>query len=76
MFIVLEIQKYNDGHTDLADPVLFPETSEGQKQAYQKYYTVLSYAAVSNVDVHTCALMSDYGDIVEKKTIHHCVSEE
>lgn len=71
MFIVVEIQKYNSGSTDIVAPVLFPETAEGQKQAYQKYYTVLSYAAVSNVDIHTCVLMNDYGDIIEKKSIYH-----
>ena len=75
MYIILEIQKYNSGRTDIVAPVLFPETAEGKKQAEQKYYTVLSYAAVSSVDVHTCVLMNDYGETIEKKTIYHGASE-
>ena len=56
MYIVIELQKNTDGtvastvtdHTELAE-------------AESKYYSVLAYAAVSGIPVHSAILVSEEG---------------
>lgn len=65
MFIVIEMQT-NGGkvatiinrYTDL-------------NQAYQKYYTVLAAAAVSNVEVHTAVILTETGKVVASEHFAH-----
>ena len=66
-YIILEIQKNNDGTVSIVPPV----TYQDRATAEQKYHTVLSYASVSSCDVHTCAMLTDEGQLVKKETYYH-----
>ena len=66
-YIILEIQKMNDGTVSIVPPVTFTD----RDKAEQKYHTVLSYASVSSCDVHTCAMLTDEGGLVKKETYYH-----
>lgn len=61
MFIVLEMQT-NDGVTTVVEPIF---TTADRKTAEQKYHTILSYAAVSGLDLHTAVLLLDNGRTVK-----------
>ena len=66
MYIVIEIQKNVDGTmSDITTS--FNTLSE----AYNKYYSVLAFAAISELPVHSAALMSEEGFVVESKCFKH-----
>lgn len=67
MYIIYELQKSNNGTVSIVPPV----QKEDMNAAYQEYYSKLSYAAVSTVDVPTVKLEDDEGNIIEKKTFYH-----
>ena len=66
MYIVIEIQKNADGiMSDITTSFnTLPE-------AYNKYYSVLAFAAISELPVHSAALMSEEGFVVESKCFKH-----
>lgn len=64
MYAVLELQK-DKTLAALVDTYLERPLAE------QRYHTVLSYAAVSNVPVHTVLLISDEGNILKKDSYDH-----
>ncbi len=73
MYLVMEIQKMNSGS------VSHLVTSHAERaEAEQKYHTVLAYAAVSSVDVHSAVMLTDEGDMIKKETYYHghAVAEE
>lgn len=65
MFIVIEIQKT----TDIATLVY---SFENRNDAESKYYSILSVAAVSNVPMHSAALLTDSG----KELMHNSYEHE
>lgn len=58
MFIVIEMQ------TNGGEVATIINKYTDLNQAYQKYYTVLAAAAVSNVEVHTALILTETGGIV------------
>lgn len=54
MYIVIEIQRNNEGVTT---PLVF--TFDTKAEAESKYYYVLSYAAVSNLPRHGAILLNE-----------------
>lgn len=66
MYLVIEIQKSNGGQVN---PLV--TTHAERAEAEQKYHTVLAYAAVSSVDVHSAVMLTDEGDMVKKETYYH-----
>lgn len=70
MYLVIEIQKSNDGKLSHLESVraTLPE-------AEQKYHTVLSFAAVSSIDVHSAVMLDDTGEKIKGETYYHCHSE-
>lgn len=56
-YIVLEIQT-TDGTTNVIHNVY-----DNQAQAESKYYTILSFAALSEVPVHSAVLMNQNGQV-------------
>lgn len=66
MYIVIEMQT-NNGTTAIVPPVTF----ENINQAYQKYYQVLSAAAVSSVPTHTAIILTERGDVVRVEHFEH-----
>ena len=65
MFIVLEVQCVNDTVNVLSNTYNVRETAE------QKYHSVLSYAAVSDIEVHSAILLTHTGDVIKKETYTH-----
>ena len=63
-YLVLELQKDT---TLLALVNTYAERS----QAEQKYHTVLSYAAVSSVPIHTVLLINENGHIIKQDSYLH-----
>lgn len=69
-FIVTEIQR-NDQGTVSTISIAY----EDYWTAQQKYHTVLSFAAVSDLPIHGAVILSPYGDVIEKKSYNHRASE-
>lgn len=67
--IIVEIQSTNGQSAVVA--TVHSERSEAE----QKYHQVLSYAAVSNVEVHSVVMLDDYGTRIKGESYQHCVSE-
>ena len=55
MFIVLELQTTN-GST-----AVISTTYSDEQVAYQKFYQILSFAAVSEIDIHTAVILNEQG---------------
>lgn len=71
MFIVIEMQT-NGGVTSTITTAY-----EDENEAYQKYYQILSFAAVSTVDIHSACVMNEYCGVLKNETfIHNTNSEE
>ena len=66
MFIVIEMQT-NNGTTAIVPPVTFDDINK----AYQKYYQILSAAAVSSVPTHTAIILTERGDVVRVEHFEH-----
>lgn len=65
MYIVIELQT-NDG---VASTIV--NSYDTLNEAYQKYYLILSSAAVSSVDVHTAIILSGHGEIICADSFEH-----
>lgn len=66
-YLVIEIQKFSDG-TIAVPPI---STYDSFFDAMAKYHTVLSVAAVSEVDVHTCVVLTDTGQEIRLDSFNH-----
>ena len=67
VYIIIEIQKSNNGTVAIVPPVSYTD----QRLAEQAYHTALSYAAVSQVDVHSVVMLSDTGERIKGETYYH-----
>lgn len=65
MFTVIELQT-NNGVTSVLT-TSFADVN----QAYQKYHQVLSYAAVSELDVHTAIVVDERGYELKQEFYEH-----
>lgn len=65
MFIVIELQTTN-GVTSV-----LTEVFQDRGLAEQKFHTVLSYAAVSSVDIHAVSMLSADGFIIKNDVYFH-----
>jgi hypothetical protein len=70
MFIVIELQT-NGGKVSTITTAY-----EDENTAYQKYYQILSFAAVSTVDVHSACVMNEYCGILRSETFDHRTTDE
>lgn len=66
MYIVIELQKLND--TTVANLVYQKQTLN---EAESTYHSILSYAAVSSVPVHSAVILTDAGQLVMSKAFRH-----
>lgn len=64
MVIVMEIQKGTEVSTIV-------NTYESRADAENKYHTILAYAAVSNVPVHSAVMMTDNGEHIKNEKFEH-----
>ena len=69
MYIVIEIQKTGDNLSTLVT------THNTQNEAESKFYTILSYAAVSKVPLHAASLLSEDGRCFRSEVYEHPVEE-
>lgn len=65
MFTVIELQTTN-GVT-----AVLTEIFQNREQAEQKFHTVLSYAAVSSVDIHAVSILSADGFVLKNDVYYH-----
>ena len=64
--IIIEIQHNFDGTT-----ACISTTHASRPEAEQKYHTVLSFAAVSNVYIHSVVMLDADGNRVKGETYYH-----
>lgn len=69
-YLVVEMQKQADGNL-----VHLVDSFTDRNIAEQKYHTVLSFAAVSDLPVHTAVLLSEEGNVIKKEIYRHEVDE-
>lgn len=70
MFIVMELQTNADGQ--LGNIIT---THTDQAEAESKYYQILSYAAVSDVPIHTAMIITSEGLTLKSDCYQHVVQE-
>ena len=70
-YMVIEMQTTHDGQ--VANTCTTHDTIE---QAESKYHTVLAAAAVSAVDYHSAAMLTDRGGFVKSECFTHYVEPE
>lgn len=70
-YVVIEMQTNSDGTV-----VTLTDSFPTIESAYNKYYTVLAYAAVSTLPCHSAALMTNKGMLWESKYFEHPLLEE
>jgi len=63
-YIVIEIQKSNSVAT-------LVDSYDNRNDAYSKYYSVLSYAAKSQLPLHSAAILTEEGQVIEHKFFAH-----
>jgi len=66
-YIILEIQKSNNGTIAIVPPA----TYDTWPLAEQAYHTLLAYAAVSAVDIHSVIMLDDVGMRLKGETYYH-----
>ena len=65
MFLVIELQTVNGSTTSIVEQFATYEL------AMQKYYLVLSYAAVSTIDTHAAMLIDPSGRVWKSECFRH-----
>lgn len=65
MFSIIELQ--TNGGTTLH----IYQTAETREQAMSKYHSVLSSAAISNVEIHTCFVVDEQGRYIARECYEH-----
>lgn len=70
-YIVIEIQASADGTVST-----LVDSFNDINAAYNKYYTILAYAAVSTIAKHTAMLLTNNGQLWESKYFEHPLLEE
>ena len=70
-YIIIEIQKMNNGSCAVVPPTTFTD----QRLAEQAYHTALAAAAVSQVDVHSVVMLNDTGARIKGETYYHGAEE-
>ena len=71
MYFIIEIQKSNNGTAAIVPPASYTD----QRLAEQAYHTALSYAAVSQVNVHSVVMLDDTGARIKGETYYHSAEE-
>lgn len=70
-YVVLEMQTDSEGVV-----ATLTDTFDRIDSAYNKYYTILAYAAVSTLPRHAACLISNDGVIYDSRHFDHVISEE
>ena len=67
MYIIIEIQKSNDGSAAICPPATYAE----RQSAECAYHTALAAASISQIDVHSVCMMSYTGERIKGETYYH-----
>lgn len=67
VYIIIEIQKSNNGTVAIVPPVSYTELNKAEKA----YHQALAAAAVSQVNVHSVVMLSDTGERMKGETYYH-----
>ena len=70
MYYIIEIQENN------GTPAVLTQTSADKNTALSKFYNVLSYAANSKVEIHSCIIMDAYGKYIAQESFYHPITED
>ena len=70
MYLVIELQKTGNQVTNLVTQ------HETALEAESKFHTVLGFAAVSSVDVHSAVLMDEKGFVYRSESYDHTTPAE
>lgn len=65
MYIVLELQ------TDGSTTSLLPTAFENKNEADNKYHTILATAAMSNLRIHSAAMIDEFGYLMKSDYYQH-----
>lgn len=71
-YLVLEIQANADGSVGIPPVVSY----DNKNAAENKFHTILAYAAVSEVPMHSAVLMTTDGKIIKRESYTHGTNEE
>lgn len=66
MFTIIELQTLANGQTNS-----LTQTAGTLNQAEAKYHTILAAAAISQVPVHACALLTHQGRLIANEYYRH-----
>ena len=69
MYIVIELQT-NNGVTSI-----LTFSFADRDQAESKFHNILSYAAVSQVEIHAVSIIDALGDVVKNDRYYHSIPE-
>ena len=71
MFIVIELQVYNDGNVGhiVSSHATLPE-------ALNKFYTICAFAAISEVSYHSAVILDRTGVLIDRQSFEHPVEPE
>lgn len=67
VYIIIEIQKSNTGTVAIVPPASYTD----KRIAEQAYHTALAAASVSQVDVHSVAMLNDVGERMKGESYYH-----
>lgn len=70
-YVVIEMQTDAEGTV-----VSLTDSFDNLDAAYNKYYTILAYAAISTLPRHAASLLTNDGLLYESKSFDHIISEE
>ena len=70
MYTVIELQT-NGGVTTPLTTVF-----DDENLAYQKFYQILSFVVVSDVEIHTAMVINEYGAVLRSDTYSHNTNSE
>ena len=71
MFIVIELQVYNDGQVG---HIL--STHETYPEAQNKFFTICAFAVISDVPKHSAVILDDMGVLCDRQSFEHSVEPE
>lgn len=69
MFTIIELQTNGN---EIANIV---QTAATREEAMSKFHTVLAAAAISTVEVHSCAVLTPEAAVIANESYHHVIGE-
>lgn len=70
MYTVVEMQTNNGTTTALVS------CYDDINLAYQKYHQILSFAATSEVDIHSVTVLNEYGNVLKNEFYDHTLNAD